>query len=351
MEPSTKNSTLLRIGRNDCRLKQRFSSARAPSSWIAGKSERRRPLPTMAPPTPVIRSTLASLRRTSTIQSIAVEYDANATTVLRRTHTDYLQTAAYLDRWIIGLPVAQYMCDGAEGEASCGDASGSSLVSKKTLQYDEAGSVEYQGSPVQHDTDYDSLSLAGRANLSSINRYDVTNLSQSVSSSMVYNTTGSLVRSKHLHQAGIWHESSMSYTDAFSADGVNPTSSVLTLAYPTTITDADAYSSSIKYHYDSGAKTRLQGPLGAIQIFSYDDAARLSRVTTDNNGAYTRYVYGSYYVQSFASINSVADDSYAIQTFDGAGRVLGEAANHPGSVGTYKAQMSYYDRSEERRVG
>src|SRR2546423_577459 len=109
---------------------------------------------------------------------------------------------------------------------------------------------------------------------------------------MVYNTTGSLIRSKHLHKAGIWHQSSLTYADAFSADGVNPTSSVLTLAYPTTITDADGFSSLIKYHYDSGAKTRLQGPppagqtQGAIQIFSYDDAARLSRVTTDNNGAY-----------------------------------------------------------------
>src|SRR2546423_1099720 len=114
---------------------------------------------------------------------------------------------------------------------------------------------------------------------------------------MVYNTTGSLIRSKHLHKAGIWHQSSLTYADAFSADGVNPTSSVLTLAYPTAITDADGFSSLIKYHYDSGAKTRLQGPLGAVQIFTYDDTARLSRVTTDNNGAYTRYVYGPNYIQ------------------------------------------------------
>src|SRR6266481_9807207 len=66
-------------------------------------------------------------------------------------------------------------------------------------------------------------------------------------------------------------------------------------------------------------------------------------VTTTNTGANTRYVYGPNYVQSFSSVNSVADDAYAIQVFDGAGRVIGAANNHPGSTGGYRMINTIYD--------
>ena len=115
------------------------------------------------------------------------------------------------------------------------------------------------------------------------------------------------------------------------------------------MTDAGGFSSFVQYNFDFGAKTRMQGPppagqpQGAIQLFAHDSAARLLQVTTQNNGAYTRYVYGAYWTQSFSTVNSIADESYAIRLFDGVGRVFGAATFHPGSTGGYSAQNTVYD--------
>jgi YD repeat-containing protein len=80
-----------------------------------------------------------------------------------------------------------------------------------------------------------------------------------------------------------------------------------------------------------------------IQTFTYDSAARLLQTTTTNNGAYTRNVYGPTYVQSFSTVNTVADEAYSIQNFDGASRVISAASNHPGSQGGYRGQTTAYD--------
>ena len=48
------------------------------------------------------------------LPSDVYEYDANATTVLRRIHTDYNLSAVYTDRRIIGLPSAQFLYDGSD---------------------------------------------------------------------------------------------------------------------------------------------------------------------------------------------------------------------------------------------
>lgn len=92
-----------------------------------------------------------------------------------------------------------------------------------------------------------------------------------------------------------------------------------------------------------GAVTRTQDQKSAVQNIAYDGVGRLDRVTNAVNNAYTRYVYGPNYVQSFSSVNAVADDAYAIQVFDGAGRVTGAANYHPGSTGGFKAQLTNYD--------
>ena len=42
-------------------------------------------------------------------------------------------------------------------------------------------------------------------------------------------------------------------------------------------------------------------------------------------------------------MNSVADEAYAIQVFDGAGQVIGAANNHPGSAGGYSLVNTIYD--------
>ena len=69
----------------------------------------------------------------------------------------------------------------------------------------------------------------------------------------------------------------------------------------------------------------------------------MKRVTTANNNAYSRYVYGPNYVESFGTVNTVADESYSFQLFDGVGRVTLAAGNHPGSNGGYSARNTIYD--------
>ena len=86
------------------------------------------------------------------------------------------------------------------------------------------------------------------------------------------------------------------------------------MAYPTTLTDADGFSTTIKYHYDFGAKTRMQDPLGSVQTFTYDSAVRILQVTTTNNGASTTYGYFSTSLSVLSSVNNVADWNF-VQEF------------------------------------
>ncbi|MBC8029018.1 MAG: hypothetical protein H7Z16_02820, partial [Pyrinomonadaceae bacterium] len=247
--------------------------------------------------------------------------------------------AAYLSRYILGLVKEQTLFEV--------NGSTETLMSKVGFQYDETDSIEGANAPVQHDSSYDGNFVTGRANLSSVERYDADDVSQFTMTSNRYNTAGAMVSTKD----PLNHQLTISYADSFSANGthLDAPRSFSTLAFPTTITDADGFSSHVRYHYDFGAKTRTEGPpsenqpQGQIQIFAYDTAARPDRITTENNGAYTRYVYGPNYIQSFGTVNTVTDEAYSIQIFDGVGRVTGIATNHPGSNGGYSAQNTIYD--------
>lgn len=275
-----------------------------------------------------------------TLPTDAYEYAADLVTVLRRSHTDYNLNATYTDRRIIGLPAAQYLCDGAQGAVPCNDSSGTSLASKVTLLYDQ-GSVQNQASTTQHDDSNYGVSAVGRGNLSNSRRHNVTNLSQFTESIVQYNTNGSVIAVTD----ALSHQSTVSYADSFS-DSTNRNS----FAYPTTLTDAGGFIAYLQYNYDFGAPTRKQGPppanqsQGLIQTLAYDSAARLDRITTANNGAYTRYIYGPNYLESYSTVNSVADEARSVQTFDGVGRVIGAARNHPGSSGGYSTRNTIYDQ-------
>jgi YD repeat-containing protein len=140
------------------------------------------------------------------LPSDAYQYAADAATVLRRSHTDYNLSSTYLDRRIIGLAASQTLFDGANN-----------LMARTDLQYDEAGSIQNQGAPTQHDdANYGSGFVAGRANVSSARRYNVINSGQWTVSSVQYNTAGAVVTA--IDAAG--HQSTIGYTDSFS-DGVN----------------------------------------------------------------------------------------------------------------------------------
>ena len=266
------------------------------------------------------------------------EYAANATTVLRRTHTDYRYDAAYLNRRMIGLPSLRWVYDGS-----------GTLFSKTWFDYDWPSSsahiVATPQNPVQHDSSYDINFVAGRGNLVLVLRFDLTDPDNTAGKASEYkygyDTNGSLAFTRdHL-----WHQTNISYQDSFS-DGNNSRN---TFAYPTTITDPGGFTTTQQHNYDFGAVTRTQGPppagqsQGQIQTLTYDSATRLERVTLTNNGAYIRYIYGPYYLQTFSTINNVTDEAYSCQVFDGTGRTYMESANHPGSTGGYIGRLTTFD--------
>ena len=195
-----------------------------------------------------------------------------------------------------------------------------------------------------HDQGYHGT-FTVRGNVTSVSRWDVTDINnptKALTNYLNYNAAGAVVSTTD--PAG--HTNQVTYADSFS-DGNNSRN---TFAYPTTFADADNFSSLVQYNFDFGAKARIEGPPpqnqpnGIVQTFAYDAAARLERVTTLNNGAYTRYVYGSYWVQNFSAINMIADEAYSITTFDGVGRAFTTTTNHPGSAGGYKLVNVIFDK-------
>jgi YD repeat-containing protein len=262
------------------------------------------------------------------------EYDTNATTVLRRMHTDYNLSAIYTSRRIIGLPSAQYLYDGAD-----------TLFSKVTFEYDQNPDpyLQHQGPPVQHDTaNYGTDFVQGRGNLNVTRRWDMTDpdeASLASESETGYNTSGSVIFTRD----PLDHQASFSYADSFS-DGQNDRN---TYAYPTTMTDPDQFSSTIQYNYDHGAVTRTQNPKGAAVTRTYDEAGRIGRITQIVNGAYTRYVYrpDQREVETYTTVNelSPANEFRSVTVFDGRDRVRATASDHPTSAGQYKAQYNVYD--------
>jgi YD repeat-containing protein len=267
------------------------------------------------------------------------EYAADASTILRHTHIAYrmdpVADVSYLDRHIIGLVKEQTLYEVSGGTET--------LMSKVGFAYDETGSIQGADTPVQHDNSYDGNFVTGRANLSSVKRYDVTDISQFTMSSLKYNTAGAVVSTTD----PLSHSATVSYVDSFS-DGNNGRN---TLAYPKTVTDADGYSSTLIYNFDFGAVTSKQTPQpntienlpGPVQTLTYDAAGRTEKVTSTTNAAYVKYVYGPNYVLTLSTVNNVADEAYSNTVFDGMGRTVVAARNHPGSLGGYRAVNTIYD--------
>ena len=267
------------------------------------------------------------------------EYQNDATTLLKQTHTDYRYDPIFMQRHLIGLPAGRYLYDGA-----------GTVQSKVLYDYDWPQWPEvFQATPtavVQHDeTNFGPGTAAGRGNVVLVQQWDASdpnNYSKVREFKTGYWSTGAVA---FVRDPIGWHQTNISYSDSFS-DGGNSRN---TYAYPTTVTDPDGFSSTAQYNYDFGSVTRTQAPApagqsqGLVKTFAYDGAARLERETIWNTGAYTRFIYGPYYVQSFSSVNNVADDAYSVQILDGAGRVTQEAGYHPGSTGGYMAQLTTYN--------
>ncbi|HKS26263.1 MAG TPA: S8 family serine peptidase, partial [Pyrinomonadaceae bacterium] len=263
------------------------------------------------------------------------EYQANGTTPYRVTFYDYNLSQAYLDKHIIGLVSEVHVSDTQV------------YVAKMRYEYDAGG--EYlqatSANAVQHDGAY-STSWTARGNVTSVSRYDVsdiTNQSKKLTSSMGYDTNGSVIFSRD-HQG---HQSSVSYTDSFSEGG-----SRNTFAYPTTLTDADSNSSTFQYNYAMGVVSQTRVPssgtgTGTTYLehrMKYDAAGRPERTINQNSGAYTRWVYTySTLVQQFTTLQTGASEAYTFATYDAAGRMTASGSDHPNSTGGYATTLYRYN--------
>jgi len=292
--------------------------------------------------------TLPTTNVSCSLPNEVYEYAADQTNVLRRTHTDYdlMGNSNYINdnRRLIGLPTAKLLYEGT-----------STLRAKTTFVYDQAEFMQNTAAPaIQHDEyGYSTSFIAGRGNVTRVIRWDVDDPNQSAKTEnkIGYDITGNAIFARD----ALDHQTSIGYADAFSIDGtsLDAPHSFATFAYPTTITDADGHASTLWYRYDFGAKTRAQGPPpgnpgqypnGIIQTLSYDGATRIQQVTTQNNNAYTRYIYGPTYTQSLSTVNNLADEAYTGQFSDGLGRTVAVTHNHPGSQGGYNAVITVYDK-------
>jgi YD repeat-containing protein len=265
------------------------------------------------------------------------EYAANATTILRSTRTVYNMDVLYTNRHILGLVSTRLLYDGEVDN-------GGTLMSKLAFFYDESGSIDGADAPVQHDnTNYGSTFVAGRGNLSSAKRYDVTDTNVFTTTSSKYNTAGSIVSATD----AATHTVMVSYVDSFS-DGAPRN----TVAYPTMVTDPDGYSSTSKYNFDFGALTRTQTPQpntttpnldGPEQLSIFDSIGRLQQITNLVNNAYTRFEYdpGQLRVDTYTTIQEGLGEAHSFQFTDGAGRVIATAADH--NVNTFSARKIVYD--------
>lgn len=250
---------------------------------------------------------------------------------------------AYALRRIIGLPEKREVYDGEGGQEK--------LLSKVTYEYDLGGDLlaAPEGNPAsvaQHEAAYIGAGFTTRGNLSRIRRWDVSvengvsnanNLFKSVASETGYNTLGSVVFTRD----ALGHRTSISYAD--SDGGAR-------LAYPTTITDPDGFTSSTWYNYDMGAVTKNETPQPhgadarpAVTRF-YDAAGRPSKVV-GADGGYAGWVYGAsgLFVKELTKVETDKDETFVMSVTDGAGGVVGVLREHPGEGTGYAASRSEYD--------
>jgi YD repeat-containing protein len=270
------------------------------------------------------------------------EFKGSEITPLRYTQTIYETGYDYPNlRHIVGLVKEQKLYDGANA-----------LLSRTGYAYDD-GCVSDVTGVAGHDDSYSAAVKRGA--LCTVTRYDAQNPTASITAArMTYNSLGSLLMSKDADN----HQTTTSYTDAF-ADGISRN----TYAYPTSATDGDGFTSTVRYDYGLGLPVRAQGPPpqghaeGAIRATEYDAAGRPFRVKTFLTSAaeesnqpysYARQVYspGQDFVASFSLVdvvNGANVEEYSVQVFDGLGRVRASASNHPNSTGGYAGQIVEYN--------
>lgn len=275
------------------------------------------------------------------------EYDEDATAVVRRTHTEYVPgsvsvNGTYVGRRIIGLPRERTVY-GAEGGQE-------KLFSKVSYEYDQTGEFLVNAGQVGHHEGSYGDTFTLRGNVSRTRRWDVStengvsnenNVLKSVSYETGYNTLGSVIFTRDASG----HRVNISYADS---DGGGR------LAYPTTVTDPDGFTSSTWYNYDMGVVTRVETPKpnvtgdlpGPATARYYDTAGRPLKVKQEADNSYTKWEYGAggLYVKESTAMDAGQAETFVLSVTDGAGRVIGVLRENPGLGTGYAATRTEYDR-------
>jgi hypothetical protein len=270
-------------------------------------------------------------------------YDADLSTVLKKSVTDYEDGPAYVTRRLVNLPTLQEQRDGSD-----------TLWSKVTYAYDTEGfdqETNQTPSVIKHDSAYGSTFVAGRGNLTSVTRHDVLSQSSAAVKKIRYDIAGNVVSQLDPLNRKVRFE----YDDVFN----DTTTARNTFAYPTKIFDQAGNYSQIKYRFDVGENVWAKGPdlsgtvAGKETTRELDDKGRISKETVVNSGAYKRYQYftNGAQLKTFATLVDVdssnsantADEVESETLFDGAGRVRASRAEHPGSTGGWSATLTEYD--------
>ncbi len=259
------------------------------------------------------------------------EYNADATTILRKTvntYTSYVNT----NNRILSLPTQQCLYDGSNA-----------LQSKVEYRYDESTLATFPNTPICY-TSPDNTNARG--NLTSVRRYDINAPTQYVENKIVYYITGAPSCTKD----ALNHATTFAYDGSYLTDSGATQLNNNTYAYPTHITDQDGFSTDICYSFVRGDVRRTVDPKGAAVRRDYDGMGRLWKVTSEANSAFTCYNFdpNSNYIQSYttildSAISNMSDQFYSITVLDGHGRVRTVASDHPGSTCGFKAQYNGYD--------
>jgi YD repeat-containing protein len=285
-------------------------------------------------------------------------YDVDLTTVLKQSYVQYLLDSPYISRRIIGLP-SEVQTFGRNESAVLVQSSRSTYV------YDQGdfndSTLSQSIAPVQHDPAYDANFITGRGNLTSATRHDVNGQLAATTSSVKYNTAGSIV----LQSDPLGRSTQFVYLDdEMFNDGISRNTS----AYPTKIKevantgDPTNNSSSAKYRYDIGASVWTSAPkpygnnFGQQGAVLFDDLGRVQKESILKDGqeyAYVRYEHfdNGKQAKSFSTFvdtngNGIGDSSDEVQTetwFDGFGRVRRSRTEHPTSQNGWSGVLTEYD--------
>lgn len=297
---------------------------------------------------------------------IVREYNEGGQSVLRSTRTDYFANSNYTNRRIIGLPCFTYLYEGDQA----------TLVAQSEYIYDsanESGTTFLQAhaaAPRQHDATY-GTGFTYRGNLTKARRYSVIGgvASAPIETKTGYYTTGTTAFAKD----PLDHQTSFFYDDSFlhyteTSPGVLSAATITqnppTYAYPTKVTSPpetdypSGVSSTASYNYHFGAITRIVDPKAyaaspqnpqTMSISTYDDKGRLDKALVWKDGAkysQTRNVYGTdhNWVQTWATVNSLSEETAVLHLLDGVSRERVVVNEHPGSQGGLSSYYRVFER-------